>query len=51
VGSLEDPDKGRPVHMRAKKKRLYHSNAKEGKCDSKTVKNVETLCFEKATCA
>jgi len=38
--------------MREKNKRkelrLYHSNAKEGKCDSQIVLNVETLFFEKA---
>jgi len=28
--------------------RLYHSNAKEEKCDSETVSSVETLFFEKA---
>jgi len=27
VGSLEDPNEGRPVHMRARKRRLYHSDA------------------------
>ena len=48
MGSLEDPNEGRPVHMRARKRKLYHSDAKEGKCDSKTVSSVETLLFEKA---
>ena len=28
--------------------RLYYSDAKEGKCDYKSVSSVETLCFEKA---
>jgi len=37
VGTLEDPDEGRSVHMRKKKKKLHHSDAKEGKCDSKIV--------------
>ena len=39
VGTLEDPDEGRPVHMRKKKKKLYHSDANEGKCDSE-------ICFK-----
>ena len=38
VGSLEDHDKGTLVHMR-KKRKLYHSDAKEGQCDSK-------ICFQ-----
>jgi len=38
VGSLEDLDEGRPVHMREKKK-LYHSDAKEEKCESE-------ICFK-----
>jgi len=42
VGSLEDPDKGRPVHIRAKKGSLYHSDAEEGKCVSKTISGIET---------
>jgi len=50
VGSLEDPDKGRPVHIRAKKGSLYHSDAEEGKCDSEIVSSVETQLFEKAAC-
>jgi len=42
VGTLEDPDESSPVHMRKKKKRrLYHSNAKEGKCDFETVSILE----------
>jgi len=50
VGSLEDLDEGRPVHMRKKKrKKLYHSDAKEEKCDSKIVSSVETQLFEKVT--
>ena len=28
--------------------KLYHSNAKEEKCDSETVSSIETLFFEKA---
>jgi len=31
--------------------KLYHSDAKEEKCDSKTVSSVETQLFEKAACA
>jgi len=37
VGSLEDPNKGKPIYMRAKKRRLYHFDAKEGKCDFETA--------------
>ena len=53
MGTLEDLDEGSPVHMRKKQKkkmRLYHSDAKEGKCDSGTVSSVETQLFEKAAC-
>jgi len=28
VGTLEDPDEGRPVHMTKKEMKLYHSDAK-----------------------
>jgi len=49
VGTLEDLDEGRPVHMKGKKKeKLNSSDAKEGKCDSEIVSNVETQLFEKA---
>jgi len=51
VGSLEDPDKGRSGPQEGKKKKLYHSDAKEGKRDSQIVSSVETQLFEKATCA
>jgi len=50
-GSLEDPDEVRPAHMRAKKRRLYHSDDKEGKCNSETISSVEIQLFEKAACA
>jgi len=45
VGSLEDPYEGRLVHMRGKK--LYHSDAKEEKCDYEIVSSAETQLFEK----
>ena len=51
VGSLEDPNEGRLVHMRGKKRKLYHSDAKEGKCDSKIVSSVQTQLFDKVACA
>jgi len=51
VGSLEDPNEDRLVHMRGKKKKLYHSDAKEGKCDSEIASSIETQLFEKAACA
>ena len=31
VGTLEDPDESRLAHMRARKRKLYHSDAK-GEC-------------------
>jgi len=40
VGTLEDPDKRSPIHMRKKYMRLYHFDTKEGKCDSETVSSV-----------
>jgi len=30
-----------------KEKKLYYSDAKEGKCDSKIISSVETQLFEK----
>ena len=50
MGTLEDPDEGRLIHMVKKKEemKLYQFDAKEEKCDSKTVSCVETLFFEKA---
>ena len=51
MGTLEDPGEGSLVHMRKKKRkemRLYYFDAKEGKCDSKTVSSIETVFFEKA---
>jgi len=47
VASLEEPDEGRPVHMRARKRRLYHSDAKEEKCDSETISSVEHSSLQK----
>jgi len=48
VGTLEDLDESRLIHMRKKEMKLYQVDANEGKCDSKTVSSVETLFFEKA---
>jgi len=45
VGTLEDLDEDSLVRMR-EKKRLYHSDTNEGKCDFETVSSVETLFFE-----
>jgi len=42
VGYLEDLDEGKLVHKRATKRRLHHSDAKEGKCNSETISSVET---------
>ena len=46
MGTVEDPNEGSPVHMKKKNMRLYHSNAKEEKCDSETASSVETLFFK-----
>jgi len=51
VGSLKDPDEGKSVHKRAKKTKLRHFIANEGKCDFETVSSVETQLFQKATYA
>ena len=49
VGTPEDSDESDwPHEGKMKSMRLYHSNAKEGKCDHKSVSSVKTLCFEKA---
>jgi len=36
LGTLEDPDEARPVHMKGKKETV------SGKCDSETILSVET---------
>ena len=49
VGTSEDSDESDRSHEgKMKNMRLYHSDAKEGKCDYKSASSVETLCFEKA---
>jgi len=48
VGSPEDSNESDwPHEGKIKNMRLYHSNAKEGKCDYKSVSSVKTLYFEK----
>ena len=49
VDTPQDSDKSdRPHEGKKKNMRLYHSDAKEEKCDYKSVSSIETLCFEKA---
>ena len=37
--TVEDPDEGKSIHIRDKKKKLYHFDAKEEKCNSE-------ICFK-----
>jgi len=46
VGILEDPNEGSLGPHGKKNMRQYHSDAKEGKCDSETISSVETLFIE-----
>jgi len=49
MSTPEDSDESdRPHERKMKNMRLYQSDAKEGKCNYKSVSSVETLCFEKA---
>jgi len=50
LGTLEDPDESRPIHMGKKEMKLYHSDPNEEKCDFEIVSSVEIQLFEKATC-
>jgi len=53
VGTLEDPDEGRLIHMGKKRKKwnCIISMPRREKCDYKTISNVETQLFETAACA
>jgi len=49
VGTPEDSDESdRSDEGKMRSMRLYHSDAKEGKCDYKSILSVKTLCFVKA---
>jgi len=55
VSTIEDLDEGWPIHMSKKKKKkemkLYHSDAKQEKCDFEICFKYWNTTFEKASCA
>jgi len=51
VGSLEDPDEDRPVHIREKKKGCIIPMPRRENAILKFVSSIETQPFEKVVCA